>query len=301
MTAVVELPVDRIVAGTNDRKSFDPVKLAELAASIAEHGLAQPITVRPVGERYEIVAGERRFRAIARVLGRPTAPCLVKELSDAEASAVMLLENLARVDLDAIEEARAYRTRADRFGSSLEEIAALAGVSPDRVRRRLNLLRLVDEAQHLVARGQLPLGHGEAMSALDENRQRIALRILQQRDGIPLATFRQIVGGLVEQQSQEGLFDLESFWSQQVADSGELVRSGKRAVTGSPKRPDLPPCLARPTDSAGKVFDRYIAELLAAGHTAEAGALGNIYEALVRGTWTSVPIDSQLLSAAAKE
>src|SRR5207237_3900780 len=125
-------------------------------------------------------------------------------------------------------------------GSALEEVARIAGVSPDRCKHRLSLLKLVDEAQHLVSRGLMPIGHAEAMSALDANRQRIALRVLQQRDGVPLSTFRQIIGGLMAEQSQDGLFDLESFWSAQVEAGAEIVRRGKKAVTGAPKRSDLP-------------------------------------------------------------
>ena len=108
MTEIANIPVSSIAAGNNDRKEFDPVKLEELAASIAAHGLAQPITVRPLSgliPGFEIVAGERRFRAISRVLQWDTIPAIVRDLDDEAASAIMLAENTGRADLNPIEEA----------------------------------------------------------------------------------------------------------------------------------------------------------------------------------------------------
>jgi ParB family chromosome partitioning protein len=119
-TIVHEIRASTIRAGTNDRKHFDEVKLGELAESISEHGLAEPIIVRPVtsfcGVGYEIVAGERRFRAMTTILDRSFIPAIVRELDDESASAIMLAENTGRADLDPIEEANAYQSRIERFG-----------------------------------------------------------------------------------------------------------------------------------------------------------------------------------------
>ena len=296
-TAIANLPVASIVPGNNDRKAFDPEALETLAASIREHGLAQPITVRPLGDKFQITCGERRFRAISEVLGWSEAPCIVRQLTDSEASAIMLTENTARVDLNPIEEARAYQSRIDSFGSALEEVARVAGVSTERVRRRLALLRLVDEAQHLVSRSLMPLGHAEAMAALDENRQRIALRVLQAREGLPLTTFRQVVGNLMAEQSQGGLFDLETFWLAQVEAGVAPVKRGKRAITGAPKRADLPPVNPKQSETTGDVLDRYIAQLMALGLEAEAATLGTVYEALVHANFMNIACNPQLLGA----
>jgi ParB/RepB/Spo0J family partition protein len=296
MTEIVEIPVEQIAAGNNDRKRFDPVKLEELAASIREHGLAQPITVRPlpVPDAYQIIAGERRFRAIAQVLLWPTAPCIVRIMSDEEAAATMLAENTGREDLDPIEEANAYQVRIQRFGWSVERLAEAAGVSPDLVKRRLSLLRLTDDAQRLVAFGHIPLGHAEAMTPLDHNRQRIALRIFQQSKGLTLAQFRHIVSELLAEQSQDALFSLESFWVEQVQQQEELPRRGKHAFTGAPIRSDLPSLQASQNDSAAAVIDRWISSLLENGFTEEAAVAGTLYENLVHMNYLAVPPSATL-------
>ncbi|NIV38016.1 MAG: ParB/RepB/Spo0J family partition protein, partial [Anaerolineae bacterium] len=266
MTEIRNLPCSKVVAGNNDRKVFDRHGLEDLAASIAEHGLAQPITVRSVNAHFEIVAGERRFRAISEVLGRDTIPCIVRELSDEEASAIMLAENTGRADLNPIEEANAYHTRIDAYGWSPERVAKVAGVSADLVKRRISLLSLTTEIQHLVANSHLPLGHAEAMTKLDSNRQRIALRVFREsKNGMPLSHFHPVVGQLLEEQSQDGLFDLENFWVEQAQAGAELPRKGKRAVTGAPERKDLPPVHIQSRDTAATILDRYIAELIASG------------------------------------
>lgn len=288
------VPTALIDPGQNDRTLFDPVKLRELAESLRLHGLAQPITVRPMPTgRYQIVAGERRFRA-SQLLEWETIPAIVRVLSDEEAAAIMLVENTGRSDLSPIEEARAYQARIAQFGWTLQELSETAGVSQDRIKRRLTLLKLVAEAQQLVACGQLLIGHAEALAPLDNNRQRIALRILNERPELSLAGFRAIVSELLGEQSQDGLFDLEAFWKTEVAQP-ELPRKGKHAVTGAPVRQDLPVVVTHPSDSAATVIDRYIAELLAAGKEAEAATLGTMYNALVHANFLAVPSKAELI------
>jgi hypothetical protein len=119
-----------IVPGDNDRQAFEPVALQELADSIAAHGLAQPITVRPIaGGLYQIVAGERRFRAM-QLLGWERVPALVRDLDDRQASAIMLVENLNRVDLNPIDEARAYSKRMTEFSWAVSDIAHFGKLHP---------------------------------------------------------------------------------------------------------------------------------------------------------------------------
>jgi ParB/RepB/Spo0J family partition protein len=301
MATVENVACSRVRPGNNDRKTFDPAALQELAASIAAHGLAQPITVRPVppgldGTDLEIVAGERRFRAISQVLGWDTVPAIIRDLSDEEAAAIMLAENTSRADLDPIEEASAYASRIAQFGWDPARCGQVAGVSEDLVKRRISLLRLVAEVQHLVKHGHMPVGHAEAITDLDPNRQRIAMRIFRESKAMPLATFRHIVSQLLEEQSQESLFDLESFWVEQVQHNAELPRKGKHAVTGAPTRKDLPPPEINPRDTAAVIIDRYIADLLAAGHREEAAAIGTVYNAMVRMNYMAVPFKAALLA-----
>jgi ParB family chromosome partitioning protein len=177
MTVVQLIPVDKVRAGDNDRRSFDTEALQELADDILHKGLIQPITVRPMGDMYEIIAGERRYRATI-LAGLTEIEALVRHGTDEEASGWMLSENLFRADLNPIEEARAYQKRIDDFGWDVARLAAEARVSPSRIKQRLNLLKLREDVQHLVKSGNLALNYAGAMVGLDFNRQAIALQAL---------------------------------------------------------------------------------------------------------------------------
>jgi ParB/RepB/Spo0J family partition protein len=237
-----------------------------------------------------VVAGERRYRAIAHVLKRETAPCIVRaDLDDEAESAVMLVENVSRVNLDPLAEARAYEKRIDAHGWTPEQVAIAAGTSTETVKKRLSLLLLFEDAQKLVSAGSLPLGHAEAIAQLDRNRQVIALRIFREGKGLSLGAFRQIVGQLMSEQSQDGLFNLEAFWVQRVAEEADAPQRGKQAAVNVPTRDDLPQPTLVATEGAAAIMERYIRELDAAGHTAEAAAIGTLYSALVRGNYLRVP------------
>lgn len=298
-----EIPVEQIIAGDNDRRDFNQQALVDLAGSIKEHGLAQPITVRPLSADYQIVAGERRFRAIAQILKLETVPCIVRELSDEEASAIMLVENTSRVDLDPIAEGNAYQVRQDKFGWSADKIAKTAGVSVSRVNSRLKLLSLTEDIQHYVKSGNFPLGHAQAIitAELDNNRQRIALRVYNSAASMPLLRFRDVVGRLSAEQtteSQMGMFALETVLIQEVEADSTTASSGKNAVTGAPVNKKLPPVKIKMSDTIGAIMDRYISDLMQSGKDAEAQALGNVYNTLVSFNWTSVPSHSTLSKTA---
>lgn len=210
------IPLAQIVPGDNDRKRFDPDALADLADNIAAHGLAQPITLRPVGEGYRIVAGERRWRAFKLLAERdPMAytaiPALVRDYTDEEADAIMLAENVQRADLDPIDEANAYKKRMDKYGWSAAECAAHASVSPGRVRDRLSLLNLIPDAQHLVRYGNIPLKHATMMGKhLTANYQRVAFKVLQKPKLVSAEEFEKIVGELARDQDQLSMFDMDA-------------------------------------------------------------------------------------------
>jgi ParB/RepB/Spo0J family partition protein len=291
-----QIPAAQITAGNNDRKRFDGPALDDLATSIKEHGLAQPITVRPQGDRFEIVAGERRFRAMTAVLGWTQVPCMVRDLDDEAASSVMLAENTGRADLNPMEEADAYHERIARFGWTPERLATVAGVSPDRVRRRLLLLALFEDARTLVRQGSLPLGHAELLAPLDHNRQMIALRVFRDAASMPLATFRQLTAELSAQQGQDGLFDLETFWREAAVAASYTAVRGKKAVTGAPTRSDLPAITTSGKDTTATIMDRFIKDLIDAGHAEEAATVGTLYTTLVHANFLRVPPESRLTS-----
>jgi ParB/RepB/Spo0J family partition protein len=205
--AVQQIPVASIVAGDNDRKSFDPERLQELADDIAQQGLLSPIRVRPIPDgQLELVFGERRLRAV-KLLGWSEIPGTIVEMDAETASAEMLSENLHRQALNPIDEGRAYKVRMDRFGWDVATCAEKARVSKERVKQRLDLLRLGDDIQHLIRSGNVPLNYALAMVGLDRNRQQIALRFLVAPSRPDIDKFRSICGQMLVDQDQNKLFD----------------------------------------------------------------------------------------------
>ena len=144
------------------RRIFQEEALAELAASIQARGVIQPIVVRPHGHRFQIVAGERRWRAAQRARLHEI-PAIVREFSDEETLEVALIENLQRQDLNAIEEAQAYRRLVDDYGHSQEELGRIVHKSRSHVANLLRLLDLPAKVQIMVGTGQLSMGHARAL------------------------------------------------------------------------------------------------------------------------------------------
>jgi ParB family chromosome partitioning protein len=171
------------------RRTFDEAALAELAASIEKRGVIQPIVVRPHGHRFQIVAGERRWRAAQRA-HLHEIPAIVREFSEAETLEVALIENIQRADLNAIEEAQAYGRLAADYGHSQEELARLVNKSRSHVANLLRLLDLPDSVQQLVVSGDLTMGHARALITANDPAalaQEVVRRKLSVRDTERLA------------------------------------------------------------------------------------------------------------------
>ena len=149
------------------RKNFDDETISALADSIKEHGILQPILVRPYGSGYQIVAGERRWRA-ARMLGMSEVPVQIKELSDLEAMQLALIENLQRENLNPVEEAKGYSELVESYGMTQEEVAKTVGRSRSSVANAMRLLALPEEIQEMLENGDISTGHGKALLAFDE-------------------------------------------------------------------------------------------------------------------------------------
>lgn len=149
------------------RKEFDEDKLKELSGSISQHGMVQPILVRQKGERYVIVAGERRFRA-ARMAGLSTVPAIVKELDEAQVMEVALIENLQREDLNPIEEAAAIRFLMQQHDLTQEEVSKRLSKSRPAIANCLRLLTLPEEVQEQLRKGRLQAGHARALAGLQD-------------------------------------------------------------------------------------------------------------------------------------
>jgi len=172
------LPLDLISPGAHQpRRVFDEVALQALAGSLRERGVLQPVLVRPVvGGTYELVAGERRWRA-AQLAGLESIPALVRERDDAEALEAALIENMAREDLNPIEEARACAALVEELGLTREDVGLRVGRSRVAVSNLIRLLDLPDEAIELLERGELTEGHGRALLlAADHAARRVLAR-----------------------------------------------------------------------------------------------------------------------------
>ncbi|MCG0275103.1 MAG: ParB/RepB/Spo0J family partition protein [Thermosediminibacteraceae bacterium] len=163
------------------RKSFDDEKLNELASSIKEHGVLQPVILRKVKNGYEIVAGERRWRA-AKMAGIKKIPAIVKELTDAEVMQIALIENLQREDLTPLEEATAYKRLMEEFGMTQEELASKIGKSRSQIANTVRLLNLESEIQQMLNDGRITAGHARALLAIEDSavRIKIARKIAQE-------------------------------------------------------------------------------------------------------------------------
>ncbi|HHI76489.1 MAG TPA: ParB/RepB/Spo0J family partition protein [Gammaproteobacteria bacterium] len=160
------LPVDRIQRGRyQPRRHFDEDRLRELADSIAAQGMVQPIVVRPVGDAYEIIAGERRWRA-AQLAGLAEVPVVIHEVDDQTAMAMALIENIQRDDLNPLEEAAALHRLLDEFGLTHQQVAQSVGKSRTTVTNLLRLLELDAAVKAMLEAGELEMGHARALLGL---------------------------------------------------------------------------------------------------------------------------------------
>jgi ParB family chromosome partitioning protein len=173
---LAQIRVDDITPNARQpRRRFEPEATAGLAESIRRQGLLQPVVVRPRPDGgYELIAGERRWRA-AREAGIEEVPALVREADDRDSLLLALVENVAREQLSAVEEARAYAALLDEFGLSLGELGERVGRSKSSVSNRLRLLELPDEVLWMLARSELTEGHARAVLAVPENDERVRL------------------------------------------------------------------------------------------------------------------------------
>lgn len=223
---LVELSVESIDPGIEQpRSDFNEAKLAELAQSIEANGVIQPIVVRRVGERFQIIAGERRWRAAKRA-GLKRIPSVVREVAEENVLELSLIENIQRQELNAIEEANAYRKLQERLGITQEAVALRVGKDRSSVANSLRLLRLPEDVQALLADGKLSMGHARALLPLEspDRQRRLAA---------------EIVAGQLSVREAEKLVKDEL--------SGGSPRQPKQAKTTPPHDPETPNILAAET------------------------------------------------------
>ncbi|MEQ9022097.1 MAG: ParB/RepB/Spo0J family partition protein [Pseudomonadales bacterium] len=181
--ALRQVPVDLIQRGRyQPRRHIDEAALEELAASIRSQGLMQPIVLRPVSaDRYEIIAGERRWRAVQKA-GLDSIAAIIRDIPDEAAMAMALIENMQREDLNAMEEAMALQRIKDEFNLTHEEVAVAVGKSRSAVTNLMRLTNLPEQVRILVERGDLDMGHARALLPLSPDKQPGAARDIIDRD-----------------------------------------------------------------------------------------------------------------------
>ncbi len=173
--STVTLPLDEIIPNREQpRKQFDDQALADLSASIAQHGVLQPLLVRPMPDgSYQLVAGERRWRA-SRMAGLTEVPVVIRDMNEQESAELALIENLQREDLNPMEEAIGYRTLMESYGMTQEQTAQVVNKSRPAVANALRLLQLPEAVTDLVASGKLAAGHARTVLAFEGEEAQIA-------------------------------------------------------------------------------------------------------------------------------
>jgi ParB family chromosome partitioning protein len=234
-----ELPIDRLVPRPNQpRRTIDPEELEHLAATLRTLGMIQPIVVRPLagnaGDSYEIVAGERRWRA-AQLAGMSTVPAIIRSLDEPRTALYSLAENIARSDLNPMELANGYQSVLDHQGFSQTELAEAIGQNMKTVNRILRLLKRPDSVQQLIAQGALTAKHGELILSLPKTRQlemaqRAAeqdwsVRELERQIAKPLATRQSAVSSPTDADTTHE----QTLWSEQLSADVKLryAKTGK--------------------------------------------------------------------------
>lgn len=180
---IVEIDINELrVNPYQPRKVFDEEALQELADSIKEHGVFQPIIVKRSIKGYEIVAGERRFRA-SKLAGKQSIPAIIRDFNDEQMMEIALLENLQRENLTAIEEAQAYKNMLEQLNLTQEELAKKVGKSRSHITNILGLLRLPEEVQNMVNSSKISMGHARILSKLDSEDEikNLASKIIEEK------------------------------------------------------------------------------------------------------------------------
>lgn len=200
---VVEIPLDQLQPNPmQPRQHISTEDLEELAASIRAHGVIQPLVVTRVDEGYQIITGERRWRA-AQLAGLESVPAIVKETTPREMLELALVENIQRADLNPLEEASAYQQLMDEFGLTQEEVAAQVGKSRVAVANTVRLLKLPDEVKQALTAGEISEGHARALLALPTVEQQLRALAAIRRGGLTVRQTEALVRALQAEPAED--------------------------------------------------------------------------------------------------
>jgi ParB/RepB/Spo0J family partition protein len=328
---VNDIPLFQILPGDNDRTVFPPGPLEELAASIKKDGLHEPVILRPWGyvctqccehrtrsfehehegknmavAAFQLVAGERRFLA-TKLNATPTILAIVRKLSDEQADAAMLDENVHRADLDPLDEAQAYHKRMDKYGWTVRQVSEKVKKNEKYVRSVLLLLDLLPEVQQMIRTGTISTSFGETMAPLDANRQRIALKYLSETTNPLLREFKALCGKLLADQASEPMFNMDELKAVEVIEQAVVDGQPKRFAAYAASKGRFPidpelPAMQR-VGGIGESFEAYLKKLMTSDdpHQKEAApVVGRIYDSMVRYGMCFPPNPEKLAAKAAK-
>lgn len=198
------IPLENIVPNTyQPRRDFDEEKLQELADSIKEHGMVQPIVVRKIGdEEYEVAAGERRLRA-CKMLNIDKVPAVVKDINDQQVTEIALIENIQREDLNPIEEAWAYKTLIQEFDLTQSELSERVGKSRPFIANMLRLLNLSQEIQEYATKGILSVGHARALLAVEKQEMQLEIAKKAAAEQMTVRELENYIRKIIEKGTEE--------------------------------------------------------------------------------------------------
>ena len=208
------------------RQDFNETETQALAESLKSHGLLQPVVVRPLGDRYQLVAGERRLRAAA-LAGWSDVPAVVIEADDRQVAELAIIENVQRKDLNALEKAASFQRYLEQYGCTQEELAGRLKIDRSTVANLIRLLELPAAVQDAVRQGKLFQGHARALLPLGDEREQVAMAQRIQRDGLSVRQTEAMVQEMIDQADAEPLAV--------ISREGEKSHPGQRSKSGRPQ------------------------------------------------------------------
>ncbi|MDD2572926.1 MAG: ParB/RepB/Spo0J family partition protein [Bacillota bacterium] len=232
---IQEVPVNDIAPNRNQpRQQFDAEKMEGLAESISKHGVVQPIAVRKIDQGFEIVAGERRWRA-ARMAGLKTVPAVVMELDERQIVEIALVENLQREDLNPIEEAEAYKTLMEEFELTQDDISAAVGKSRPAIANTLRLLSLSADIQRMVRDNLLTAGHARALITLEGNKQKEVIERILKED-LSVRETEKVISSMAKEKRSKTEAKAKNPWVMEMEGiMGEFLGTKVQIVQGKKK------------------------------------------------------------------
>ena len=215
-SSINEISINAIVVNEGQpRKKFDKTAIEELAESIKKYGIIEPIVVSKEGSKYQIIAGERRFRA-AKVAGLETIPVVIKEYDEKEKNEVALIENIQRKDLNILEEAQAYKDILEKYNMSQEELANNIGKSRSAISNTIRILKFDDKIKKYILEDKLSEGHCKVLASVQDKNIQIKLAKKVAEEGISVRKLEEFIKNIDEPKVKKKVIKTKNVWIQDI-------------------------------------------------------------------------------------